>query len=171
MSDNRPWRPTGGKDSILEMRLNAGLWNGNPIYIHVTSHEGLAGINKAGLIAKTPKKDRRGNAAKAGIYLNPSLQAFGPADALTLLFFDNETYRASATNCIVFSFLNQPGASWFKDGFITEGSWVKEIIYLDDIPFKNIDILYRGPNPFVELRHQNHPNPTVREAFRSPRSI
>src|SRR5579872_6011121 len=36
MSD-RPWRPTGGKDSLLEARLNTGMWNGKPIYIHVTS--------------------------------------------------------------------------------------------------------------------------------------
>jgi hypothetical protein len=165
MSD-RPWRPTGGKDSLLELRLNAGLWNGKPIYIHVTSHDGLAGINQQGKINATPKKARRGEAAKDGIYLNPVLQTFGPKDAFTLLFFETETYRHSATNCIVFAFLKQPGESWFKSNPISDGNWVQEIIYLQHIHFREIDILYSGPNPFVEIRHQNHPNPVARANFK-----
>lgn len=165
MSD-RPWRPTGGKDSLLEARLNTGMWNGKPIYIHVTSHDGFHGINDQGKINATPKTARRGEAAKNGIYLNPVIQTFCPREALTLLFFDNETYRLSATHVFVFAFVNQPGGSFFKENPLTEGSWVKEIIYLDHIGFKDIDILYRGPNPFVEIRHQNYPNEMVRGLFK-----
>jgi len=152
--NNRPWRPTGGKNSLLDKRLNAGLWNEKPIYIHVTSHEGLDGINLAGVIKATPKTDRRGNAAKNGVYLSPSNQAFGKLEAFILLFFCNETYRYSADRCIVFSFLTQPGESFFKQGKITSDSSVEEIVYLKGIAFNEIDILYRGPNPFVEKRHQ-----------------
>lgn len=170
MSGNRPWRPTGGKNGLLEGRLNAGLWNGRPIYIHFTSHGGYDGINLAGKLNATPKTDRRGMAAKDGIYLNPVLQTFSPLEAFMLLFFETEKYRSSATHCFVFSFLSQPGSSFFKEGAIAEGSWVREIIYGTHISFKEIDILYRGPNPFVAIRHQNYPDETVRALFQCSRS-
>ena len=159
------WRPTGGKDSLLDVRLNTGSWNGKPIYIHITSQEGHDGIGKAGVINATPKKDRRGQAAKNGIYLNPVHQALCPGEAFTLLFFEVEKYRNSATHCVVFSFLKQPGDSLFNEDAISSGSWIREVIYRDNIAFSQIDILYKGPNPFVALRHQNHPNPTVRMLF------
>jgi hypothetical protein len=76
MSD-KPWRPTGGKDSLLEGRLNTGTWNGKPIFIHITSYDGFTGISRSGKINATPKTDRRGQAAN-GIYLNPVTQTFGP---------------------------------------------------------------------------------------------
>ncbi|MCQ4632443.1 hypothetical protein [Shinella lacus] len=159
------WRPTGGKDTLLDARLNTGSWNGKPIYIHVTSQEGHTGIDTAGKINATPKKDRRGPAAKNGIYLNPVQQTFCPSEAFTLLFFEEEKYRNSATHCFVFSFLKQPGASSFKEDDISNGSWVKELIYFDNITYSQIDILYKGPNPFAALRLQNHPNPKVQAAF------
>lgn len=155
MGNAMPWRPTGGKNGLLEKRLNLGHWNGNPIYIHFTSHAGLTSISSAGVINATPKQERRGGAAKNGVYLNPAKQTFGTADAWTLLFFENETYRNSAERCIVFSFLTQPADSFFKTGPISSSSWVEEIVYLKSITFKEIDILYRGPNPFVERRHQS----------------
>lgn len=162
----KPWRPTGGKDDLLERRLNTGSWNGKPIYIHVTSHDGLNGINGEGRIKATPKRARRGEAAKDGIYLNPCRQTFCPLEALTLLFFEEEKYRLSATHCFVFAFLTQPAPGFFEEGPISEGSWVREIIYRRDISFREIDILYHGPNPFVEIRHQNYPDETVRQLFK-----
>jgi hypothetical protein len=149
MSDTS-WRPTGGKDSLLEVRLRLGTWNGKPIYIHFTSLAGLNGINQGGVITATPKQDRRGGKAKNGVYLNPVSQTFGPKDAWVLLFFMNATYLNSANYCFVFAFLEQPGGSCFKSGPITDGSWVQEVIYNDHIKFSDIDILYRGPNPFVD---------------------
>lgn len=160
------WRPTGGKDSLLDIRLNAGMWNSKPIYIHITSHAGHAGIDSAGRIDATPKTDRRGQAAKNGVYLNPVHQAFCPSEAFTLLFFEVEKYRNSSTHCFVFSFLKQPGESFFKEDAISSDNWVREVIYLDNISYSQVDILYKGPNPFVALRHQNHPNPIVKALFR-----
>ena len=152
MSDR--WRPTGGKDNILDDRLNQGLWNSKPIYIHITSQEGFDGIKLAAKINATPKTDRRGMAAKNGIYINPSTQAFCPTEAWTLLFFEEPKYRYSSTHCFVFAFNKEIVV---REGAISEGSWVKEVIYEDSITFKEIDILYSGPNPFVKLALQNHP--------------
>jgi hypothetical protein len=160
-----PWRPTGGKDGVLDGRLKTGAWNGKPIYIHVTSQGGMSGIDSARQINATPKQDRRGGSAKNGIYLSPSFQTLGPNDAWTLLFFMNAMYKDSASHTLVFSFLAQPGPSSFQEGPISANSWVQEIIYWKDIPFKEIDILYRGPNPFVALGLQNHPRQAVRAAF------
>jgi hypothetical protein len=152
MSDR--WRPTGGKDYLLDDRLNLGLWHDRPIYIHITSQEGFDGISKAGLIKATPKTDRRGLSAKNGIYINPSTQAFSPEDAWLLLFFEEEKYRFSSRFCFVFAFHE---AIVVEEDAISSGSWIREIIYRKDISFKEIDILYSGPNPFVSLAKQNHP--------------
>ena len=139
---------TGGKDRILDDRLDRGLWNDKPIYIHFTSAAGYDGINLARTINATPKQDRRGGRARNGVYLNPSTQAFGPQDAFTLLFFDSEAYRLSALYAFVFAFHATVAV---EDDAISSGSWVREIIYRGgDIGFSDVDILYRGPNPFVD---------------------
>lgn len=121
------WKPTGNRDSLLNTRLNAGSWNGRPIYIHLTSAAGYAAIN----LSKRINATRTGG--KNGIYLSPSYQCFSPADAFTLLFFENALYQNNASH--------SP---------ISSGSWVREIIYRRDITFPEITILYRGANIFAD---------------------
>ncbi|WP_338849700.1 hypothetical protein V8J88_11635 [Massilia sp. W12] len=140
------WKPTGGRDSLLDTRLNAGIWNGKPIYIHVTSAAGYAAINGAMRINAT----RPGG--KNGIYLNPVSQCFSPNDAFTLLFFENELYRDSASHCLVFAFNDH---AHVEDNPISHGSWVREVIYRNDITFSDITILYRGPNIFEDGNWQS----------------
>jgi hypothetical protein len=147
------WTPTGGKIPNLDDLLNQGQFKGKPIYIHVTSNEGWQGIAKSGKINATPKKARRGNSAKNGIYLNPCSQAFWPEDAWTLLFFCEQKYRDSADYCLVFSFLND---IVIEANPISEASWVKEMIYWSNISLNDITLHYSGPNPFIEMAKQNH---------------
>ncbi len=134
------WKPTGGKDSLLDARMENGTWNGKRIFIHLTSQAGYDAINA----------DKRINAkrpgGKNGIYLSPVHQAFSKDDAFTLLFFENELYRDSASHCFVFAFNDVVKVD---EGPISHGSWVTEIIYRSDITFSDINILYRGPNIFV----------------------
>lgn len=147
------WRPTGGKDSLVDVRLNSGIFNGQPIYIHMTSAAGYAAINANSLISSVPNGARRGQAAKTGVYLNPSTQPFSPSEAHTLLFFEEARYAASATHCFMFAFREHKVVEEYP---VSHGSWVKEIIYRADIPFSDMDLLYRGPNLFVSLTKQNH---------------
>jgi hypothetical protein len=147
------WKPTCGKDNVLDDRLNRGLWNGKPIYIHFTSQGGHDAINNDRKMTATPNTTRRGQAAKYGIYLNPSTQTFSPDDAHTLLFFAEERYRDSSTHCFVFAFHDLVNV---EQAPISHGSWVQEVIYRHDIAFSEIDILYRGPNRFGSLSAQNH---------------
>lgn len=135
------WKPTGNRDSLLNTRLNAGSWNGRPIYIHLTSAAGYAAIN----LSKRINATRTGG--KNGIYLSPSYQCFSPADAFTLLFFENALYQNNASHCLVFSFNFEADV---EDNPISSGSWVREIIYRRDITFPEITILYRGANIFVD---------------------
>lgn len=144
------WRPTGGKNSQLEAFLNKGIYNGQPIYIHFTSDEAFMSIGEQRKIASAPNADRRGQAAKVGIYLNPSTQCFSPSEAHTLLFFEEEKYRESANSMFVFAF---KGPETVEDDKITSGSWVREIIYRGEIDFSvdgNATILYAGKNTFVD---------------------
>lgn len=135
------WKPTGGRDPILDTRLNTGSWNGRPIYIHLTSADGYAAINADMCINATRPS------GKNGIYLNPVNQCFSPRDAFTLLFFENELYRHSASHCLVFAFNSQAKV---ENSPISSGSWVQEIIYRDNITFPQITVLYRGANIFVD---------------------
>ncbi|PMW95483.1 hypothetical protein C1X59_26355 [Pseudomonas sp. FW215-R2] len=147
------WKPTGGRDTLVDVRLNTGIFNGRPIYIHMTSLLGYTAINNASQISCAPNTARRGQAAKQGIYLNPSTQPFSPEEAHTLLFFDEPRYAQSATHCFIFAFRD---AVVVEDFPISQYSWVREIIYRGDINFRDIDLLYRGPNQFVSLTKQNH---------------
>lgn len=155
------WKPTGGKDSRLDGIMNLGVWHDTPVYIHVTSLAGLQGIRGDGKISATPKKARRGESAKNGVYLNPCRQTFSANAAFTLLFFEEDKYRNSATHCLIFSFQEIPGESSFHRDMISSGSWVQEIIYYKDIKFTDIEVIYSGPNPFVPLDKQGHPDPNA----------
>lgn len=147
------WKPTAGKDSRLDMYLNQGAFNGYPIYIHLTTQGGHVAIKATKRIASAPNAARRGVAAQAGVYLNPSIQTFDPATACTLLFFEEARYLSSSDYCIVFAFNEEVEVEQY---LVTHGSWVKEIIYRGDIEFKEIEILYEGVNPFASLARQNH---------------
>jgi len=144
------WRPTGGTNSQLDAILNQGTHNGRPVYIHFTSTDAFMQIGEQRRIASAPNADRRGEAAKVGIYLNPSTQCFSPSEAHTLLFFEEERYRESANSMIVFAF---KGLETVEDEKISSMSWVREIIYRGDIDFSpdgNAEILFAGKNIFVD---------------------
>jgi len=152
-SGDGPWKPTGGTIPALDLVLNNGLHNGQPIYIHNTSAEGYAGILKSQMLGSTPDHTRRGVAAKSGVYLCISTQTFSPGAAHTLLFFEEDKYALSSTHCIIFS---PKGALAVATDPVSHGSWVKETIYRGNIKFADIHLIYSGPNPFASLTKQNH---------------
>lgn len=134
------------KDSRIDMHLNNGLFNGRPIYIHYTSQSGYTAIMSQRYIAAKPDKDRRGNHAKAGVYLIAARDAMNRKMAHHTLFLGEDKYRDSATHCIVFAF-NHPVL--LEKNPVSSGSAVHEIIHRGNIPFHSVDVIYDGQNRFL----------------------
>lgn len=128
------------------MHINNGLFNGEIVYIHYTSKEGLDAIKKQIKISANPNRERRGTNAKKGVYLTLAKDAMNGSDAHNLLFLAEERYVLSATHCIIFVF-NSP--RYLLSAPVTSGSHVTEVISLDDIYFHQINIIYEGKNPFI----------------------
>jgi hypothetical protein len=143
--------PTGGYIPTVDVLMNRGVHDGQPVYIHYTSEAGFNQILMVDRFIKgTPDRTRRGQAAKAGVYLTPSTQCFSPGDAHTLLFFAEERYRYSATHMFIFAFRK---AVEVEDYPVTHGSPYREIIYRGDIDFRdngNAVFLFAGVNRFLD---------------------
>lgn len=134
------------KDHRINMHINNGLFNGETVYIHYTSKEGLNAIKMQRKISAIPNRERRGKNAKKGVYLTLAKDAMNGGNAHNLLFFCEERYVLSAMYCIIFVF-NSP--RYLSSAPVTSGSHVTEVISLDDIYFHQINIIYDGENPFI----------------------
>jgi len=143
--------PTGGRVAIVDVLMNRGMHDGQPIYLHYTSQAGFDSILQGDRFIKgTPDRTRRGQAARAGVYLTPATQCFSPGDAHTLLFLGEERYRLSATHVFVFAFKQ---AEAVEDYSVSHDSPFREIIYRGDIDFRstgNAQMLYAGVNRFLD---------------------
>lgn len=143
--------PTNGKNVIVDVYLNKGLYENKSIYIHYTSERGFYKIlTEDRLIKGTPDKLRRSATSKVGVYLTPSNQCFSKRDAHTLLFFEEEKYKNSATHIFLISFKEKPE---LEEYVISQGNPFKEIIYRGDIDFKvngNAKLIFAGVNNFLD---------------------
>lgn len=149
------WKPTGGKLQVLESRLNAGLHNGKSIYIHYSNEEGIRKIVEALEITDVRRNETRPGSS-VGIYLCPGHHTFNPDNVVTLLFLGNERYQDRGDSAVVFAW-NPPSAP--LDQPVTSGSWVRELIYQGgSVTFTVNDLLYSGPNPFVDVFTTENPN-------------
>ncbi|CCG87418.1 hypothetical protein [Erwinia piriflorinigrans] len=134
------------RDPRLNMHLNNGAFNLYPLYIHYTTLQGYRAIKAAGCISANPNKERRGSAAKKGVYLALAKDAMSNEDAHSILFLGEEKYLASATYCFVFYFNQDP---YLPARPVSHGSYSHEVICPQDINFKQINIIYDGLNPFI----------------------
>lgn len=142
------------KDHRINMHINNGLFNGETIYIHYTSEEGLKAIKEAKKISANPNRERRGINAKTGVYLTFAKDAMNNDNAFSLLFLGQKKYESSAMYCIVFVFVfNCFILRELRSGPVTSGSYVEEVISPYDIPFTHINIIYDGNNPFFLEKH------------------
>lgn len=78
-------KPTFSRDHRIEMHLNNGMFNGKPLYIHDTSAETFPKIIASRCFMARPNNDRRGAAAKSGIYMVRSGHAFNALQAFQQL--------------------------------------------------------------------------------------
>jgi hypothetical protein len=134
------------KDPRIDMHLNNGTFNGRSIYVHYTSEAGHRAIMRQRCILAKPSKERRGAAAKMGVYLALAKDAMNNRAAHHSLFLGEERYAQSATHCLVFVFNSNPHLTAQP---ISQGSRVSEAIHPGNIPFHRIDVIYDGRNPFI----------------------
>lgn len=138
--------PTFSHDHRLEMHLNNGMFNGRPLYIHYTSADTFPKIIASRCFMARPNYERRGYAAKSGIYLVRGMHAFNAKRAFTQLFLGEPKYRDSARYCFLFTFNNDPHLT---GNLISAGSTVEELIHPGNLSFSKINIIYQGKNPFL----------------------
>jgi len=138
--------PTFSRDHRLEMHLNNGMFNGKPLYIHYTSAQTFPQIINSRCFMARPNYDRRGVAAKPGIYLVRSIHAFNAEKAFQQLFLGEAKYRESAKFCFLFTFNSDPHLTGHP---VSAGSSVEELIHPGNISFSKINIIYQGINPFL----------------------
>ncbi|MGU7776104.1 hypothetical protein ACV229_38865 [Burkholderia sp. MR1-5-21] len=134
------------KDPRLDMHLNNGMFNGRPIYIHYTSQAGHTAIAMQRCIMGTPNAARRGARAQPGVYLALAKDAMNGERAHQTLFLGADRYRLSATHCFIFTFNADP---FLSSQPVSQGSTVDEVIYPGNIPFRSINVIYDGRNPFL----------------------
>ncbi|NRD73995.1 RHS repeat-associated core domain-containing protein [Shewanella sp. VB17] len=145
----KKWAPEGfgiAKDPRIDMHLNNGTFNGKPLYIHYTSKEGYEAISGSHYFRATPDYSRRGVKASNSVYLAQAKDAMSNEQAHLNLFLGEEKYSNSATHSFVFSFRDQ---QFLEPRAITLGSTISEVTYPGNIPFKKIDLIYSGVNPFT----------------------
>lgn len=133
------------RDSRVAMHINNGLFNGQPIYIHYTNRNGYEAILKSQHFKASPNKSRRGNKAKDSVYLAQAKDAMNNENAHFQLFLGEEKYKDSATHCFIFSFRTK---QYLEPQSVTMGGDVNEVLYPGNIPFRSIDLIYSGINPF-----------------------
>ena len=134
------------RDHRIDMHVNNGLFNGNPLYIHYTSKEGYDAILNSRYFRAAPNTARRGTRAKSSVYLSQAKDAMNNEEAHLNLFLGEERYRNSATHSFIFSF-REP--QFLDPRPVTIGSHINEILYPNNIPFRDINLLYSGVNPFI----------------------
>ena len=134
------------RDHRIDMHVNNGLFNGNPLYIHYTSKEGYDAILNSRYFRAAPNTARRGTRAKSSVYLSQAKDAMNNEEAHLNLFLGEERYRNSATHSFIFSF-REP--QLLDPRPVTIGSHINEILYPNNIPFRKINLLYSGVNPFI----------------------
>ena len=134
------------RDHRIDMHVNNGLFNGNPLYIHYTSKEGYDAILNSRYFRAAPNTARRGTRAKSSVYLSQAKDAMNNEEAHLNLFLGEERYRNSATHSFIFSF-REP--QLLDPRPVTIGSHINEILYPNNIPFRDINLLYSGVNPFI----------------------
>jgi hypothetical protein len=149
------WRPTGGRFQILETALNRGDVNQKNIYLHFSNEDGIRNIVKNMSINDKRRNETRAGSAK-GIYLASSTHTLNAENVWILLFLGNEMYKDRGSWVVIFGFT--PTAE-LKSQPVTEGSWARELIYMGaDVTFSQADLLYSGPNPFINIFTQaEHP--------------
>ncbi|EAR53345.1 hypothetical protein SKA34_00882 [Photobacterium sp. SKA34] len=145
----KKWRFEGGgisRDHRIDMHVNNGLLNGDPLYIHYTNREGYDAILNSKYFRAAPNTARRGTRAKSSVYLCQAKDAMNNEEAHLNLFLGEERYRNSATHSFIFSF-REP--QLLDPRPVTIGSHINEILYPNNIPFRKINLLYSGVNPFI----------------------
>ena len=149
------WKPTGGRLQLLEQRLNDGMLNDKPIYIHYSTEDGINKIVKDLEITDVRRNETRPGSS-VGIYLCPGHHTFNPENVWMLLFLGNELYRDRGDHVVVFAW-NAPSKP--IDQPVTSGSWARELIYQGgSVNFTKEDLLYCGPNPFLNVFETENPN-------------
>lgn len=80
---------------------------------------------------------------------------FNQDNVFNLLFLGNERYKDRGTHCIVFAW--RP-AGELVDQAVTAGSFARELIYLGgSVSYRSNDLLYCGPNPFLNIFETESP--------------
>lgn len=136
---------TISQDSRIAMHINNGLFNGQPIYIHYTDKNGYEAILNSQHFKASPNKSRRGDKAKTSVYLAQAKDAMDNKNAHFQFFLGEEKYKESATHCFIFSFRDK---QYLEPQPVTTGGDVNEVLYPGNIPFRDIDLIYSGINPF-----------------------
>lgn len=149
------WKPTGGRFQAFEKSLNQGTVNGKNIYMHFSDENGIRNIVSAMSINDKRRNETRVGSAK-GIYLTSLTHTLNPENVWVLLFLGNEIYKDRGSWVVAFGFT--PTAE-LKQQPVTQGSWAQELIYMGaSVTFSQADLVYSGPNPFVNIFSQaEHP--------------
>lgn len=149
------WQPTGGRLSLVEKRLNDGMLNQMPIFLHYSNEEGIRKIVSEMQITDVRRNETRPG-SKVGIYLCPSHHTFNQENVWTLLFLGNDRYKDRGGHVVIFAW-NPPSAP--IDQPVTSGSWARELIYQGgSVTFTHNDLIYSGPNPFLDVFTTENPN-------------